>query len=89
MCWVQSACGHLAVQIWSSGERAGLEVHFSVSKIQCLPPEWISPRVSGLPSCKPYLSTAVTHFGASHPAWAGLGWAEKVGWAGDPVSHDE
>lgn len=53
MCWVWSACGQLAVQVWSSRERAGLEVHFNVPKTPRLPPERDSPRVSSLPSCRP------------------------------------
>lgn len=32
MCWVYSVCGQLAVQVWSSGERTGLEVRIPVPK---------------------------------------------------------
>lgn len=76
-CW--RACRHLAMQIWTSGEWAGPEVHFTVTKTQRLPPERDSPRLSILPSYRPHLSTSVTLFGASRPAWARL---RRLGWQG-------
>lgn len=81
---VWSAYGQLAMQVWSSGEKAGLEVGINVPKTQCLPPERDSPTVSSLPSCKPRLSTSVPLFGTRHPAWA-----EKAGWAGDDAPRGE
>ena len=101
MCWIQSGCGQLAVQVWSQREARAGRVCLSV----CL--SFPSFLLSFLPfffflggrcisrflkhnACllrgthqelaaflpvDPHLSTSATLFGATHPAWAALGYA--------------
>lgn len=91
MCWVYSVCGQLAVQVWSSRERAGLEVRIPVPKTRCLPPERDSPIVSSLPSRRPgCLSRWLSFEQAREPApgWPAL---RRLGGQGMtcPMASDE
>lgn len=69
ICWVWRAWGQLGVQVWRG---QGWRCASMSLQAQYLLPERDSPIVSGLPSCRPHLSTSVTLFGASLCAWASL-----------------